>query len=337
MQNVCTGCTFCVHGCKHGSEGPARRPRPRPHRNLPANCVHVVSVGTNRGVKATVEGIIAVNPFPFAVASTGPLVSTGAFLVGSIEDPAALDDPIALQKALKRGSLLSNAPGNSVSLSGSPVRVTGDLVCVGTASLGSGVQVEGEVKENRQAKPIPDIRLTDFDTATKEGVRVLETPHLTNPEAFEGYVRATGDIVVDGELKLSEAVVYIDGSLIVRGKMSGRGALFCTGSVRMESSSLGALDQLAIVSGGDLSITGRGKASSRIAGLLASKGDLSLSEVTVVGCVLCAGGPDKVVRMHNVDAFGSPKGTEFEFAMSWGGRLVISWALIPSPALTTEQ
>ena len=39
---------------------------------LPANSVHLVSQGTHRGVHATVEGVVAVNPFPFALASTGP-------------------------------------------------------------------------------------------------------------------------------------------------------------------------------------------------------------------------------------------------------------------------
>ena len=287
---------------------------------LPANSVHLVSVGTARGVKATIEGVIAVNPFPFAIASSGPLVSTGSFLVGSLEDPAALDDPVAFQKALKRGSLLSNATGNSISLSGSPVRVTGDVVCVGQATLGSGVTIEGEVKENRQPKPIPEIKLSDFDTAGKEGVRILETNHLTRPEAFEGYVRATGDVEVDGELKLSEAIVYIDGTLTVRGPLSGRGALFVTGEVKLESAALGALDQLALVSGGRLTVSGRGKDTSRLVGLLVSKGDISLSNMTVIGAVVASGGPGNQLKFDNVSMLGSSKGLDFEFDLGWGGK-----------------
>ena len=282
---------------------------------LPPHSVHLVSTGQCRGVRATVEGIVAVAPFPYALASSGPLISTGAFLVGSVEDPASLDDPMALQKALKRGSLLSNA---SLSLSGSPVRVTGDVVCAGTATLGSGVTVEGSVKERAQPKSMPSFKLADYDTQDKPGVRVLESTHLTKPEAFEGYVRASGDVVVDGELRLSEAIVYIDGSLTINGPLSGRGALFCTGPVRLGSSSIGSLDALAIVSGGDLSITGRGKAISRMVGLLVSMGDLSLADVTVVGAVVCSGDESRALRLANVDVFGSPKGTQFEFNLGWG-------------------
>jgi len=282
--------------------------------NLPENSVHIVAVGTH----ATVEGILAVNPFPFAIASTGPLFSSGPFLVGSLDDPAALDNATDLQKALKRGSVLSNAAGNSISFSGGPVHITGDVVCVGTANVGSSVTVDGEVKENRQPKPIPEFKLSDFDTAAKDGVRILETTHLTQPEAFEGYVRAAGDVQVDGKLDLSEAIVYVDGSLVVRGQLTGRGALFVTGDVTLESTSLGALDEVALISGGSLRITGKSKEQSRLAGLLVSKGDLSLSGVTVVGAVVAAGGPERQLRFDNASVYGSPKGLDFEFDLGWG-------------------
>ena len=289
---------------------------------VPGHCVYLASVGSFGGEKAVVEGVISVAEFPFALASSGPLRTSGSFLVGAVDDPAALalgmDSP-AFQKLLKRGSLLSNASGLAVRLDGSPVNVTGDVVTVGTADVGRAL-IGGAIKENRDPKPMPDFDLSQLVGWQNEpGVRTLETNHLTSPEAFEGYVKASGPVEIDGELRLSEAIVFIDGSLTVRGPMSGRGALFCTGPVNLESTSIGALSQLAIVSGGDLTITGRGKASSRIAGLLVSKGNLTLSDVTVVGCVVCAGAADRVLSLHNVDAFGSPKGTQFEFELGWGG------------------
>lgn len=289
---------------------------------VPGHCVYLASVGSFGGEQAVVEGVISVAEFPFALASSGPLQTSGSFLVGSVDDPGTLDlgmDSPAFQKLLKRGSLLSNASGLAVKLDGSPVNVTGDVVTVGTADVGQA-QIGGSVKEHREPKPMPEFDLSKLvDWQGSPGVRVLEKNHLVSPEAFEGYVKASGPVEIDGELKLSEAIVYVDGSLTVRGPMSGRGALFCSGPVRLESSSIGALSQLAIVSGGDLAITGRGKSASRIAGLLVSKGDLSLTGVTVVGCVICAGGTNRVLKLDNVDVFGSPKGTDFEFSLGWGG------------------
>jgi len=285
----------------------------------PGHSIHLLSVGRCSGTRAIVEGIIAVKPFPYAIASSGPLVTSGAFVAGSIDDPSVLpsvvDDPIALQKALKRGSLLSNA---SLSLSGSPVRVTGDVVCAGTASLGPGVVVEGQVREHRDPKPIPSFTLSQFDTAEKPGVRILETNHLTQPDDFEGYVRGSGPVIIDGALRLSEAIVYIDGDLTVRGPLAGRGALFVTGNVVLESTSLGALDQLALIAGRGLTLRGTSQSTSRLVGLLVSLGDLSLSDVTLVGALLCAGDHNKTLKLHNVAAYASPKGLQFEFALGWG-------------------
>jgi len=297
---------------------------------VPKGCVYLSSTGHYAGQQATVEGVIHVSEFPFALASSGPLKTSGSFLVGAVENASVLGQD-HLERFLKRGSLLSNAAGVAVQLDGAPVHVTGDVVTAGSVRLGSGVLVDGSLKEHREPRTIPTINLQEHDPADQAGVRILESNHLTNPDVFEGYVRASGPVEIDGELQLQEAIVYVDGSLTVRGRLSGVGALFCTGPVRLESSSIGALSQLAIVSGGDLSITGRGKAASRIAGLLVSKGNLTLSDVTVVGCVLCAGSEDRVLSLHNVDAFGSPEGTHFEFSLGWGGART-SYSVAADPA-----
>ena len=39
---------------------------------------------------------------------------------------------------------------------------------------------------------------------------------------------------------------------------------------------------------------------------------------TVVGAVVCSGDESRALRLANVDVFGSPKGTDFEFNLGWG-------------------
>jgi hypothetical protein len=123
---------------------------------------------------------------------------------------------------------------------------------------------------------------------------------------------------VSGPLKLEEAILYVNGDLRVDGQLSGKGALFVRGNVVVESTSLGALDEVALIAGGSLRVSGSGQNRSKLVGLLVSCGDLSLSDVTVVGAVVCTGDSTRTLTMENVNVFGSPKGLQFEFAVGWG-------------------
>ena len=308
---------------------------------LPVGSAYLRAVGECGGVRSVCEGVLAVQPFPFSVASSGPLITSGSFLTGSIDDPSVLDQGgLDLQKVLKRGSILSNAGGVSVNLSGSPVNVTGDVVCVGSATLGGNVVIGGEKKEFQQPKAMPTYRVAPragevppVDLYSKtfpadgKGVRHLDAEvapgtgdlRLKDPlEGFAQYVSPSGqDLVVSGDLKMAEAIVYVKGNLRVTGALSGVGALLCTGNVNLGSTSIGAIEKMAVVADGSITVAGAGRSSSRIVGLLMSGGDLTLRDVTVVGAVVCAGGEGQSMRLTNVDAYGSTRGTDFQFSLAW--------------------
>ncbi|MBS2040816.1 hypothetical protein JST97_37865, partial [bacterium] len=135
---------------------------------VPKNTVHLWSVGSYGGVKVRTEAFVAKPQFPFAIASSGPLRTSGSFFTGTVDDPAkadlALESP-EFQQSLKQASLLSN--GDSVSLLGSPVHITGDVVCHGSVERGAGVLVDGEVRSHASAKQIPHFDMASFDTAGK--------------------------------------------------------------------------------------------------------------------------------------------------------------------------
>ena len=137
---------------------------------------------------------------------------------------------------------------------------------------------------------------------------------------------------VAGPLQLEEAILYVDGDLRVDGQLSGKGALFVRGNLVVESTALGALDEVALIAGGSLRVSGSGQSRSKLVGLLVSRGDLSLSGVTVVGAVICAGDAGRTLTMENVNVFGSPKGLQFEFAMGWGG-VATSYKVEPDPTI----
>ncbi len=287
--------------------------------DVPEKTAHLWALGRFGGAEVKIEAALAMPAFPFAVASSGPIRTSGAFFAGTIDNPDHADVPIDspdILKYLKQASLLSN--GDSLALSGNPVHVTGDLVCAGLVDLGSGVKVDGQIRSHASKKPIPDLDFAKFDTAGKPLLLQLAPGSLRRNEPIKGYARCDGDLVVEGDLALEEAILYVDGSLTVRGRLSGKGALFATGKVVLETTALGALDQLALISGGDMTVLGRPGQRSKLVGLLASKGNLRLSDLTVVGAVVCAGSEDRELSMDNVNVLGNGAGLQFEFAMGWG-------------------
>jgi len=65
-------------------------------------------------------------------------------------------------------------------------------------------------------------------------------------------------------------------------------------------------------------VSGLGKTRSKVVGLLASGGNLHLSNITVVGAVICSATGAQALTLDNVNALGSPKGLQFEFDVAWG-------------------
>lgn len=286
---------------------------------VPKDTTRLWSVGRFRGVEAVIEAYVARPSFPFALASSGPLDTRGAFFAGTLDSVEAADLPLdspEFRKHLTQASLLSN--GDRVKLQGAPVRVTGDIVCAGAVDLDAGVRVEGEVRDHVSPRPLPAFELASFDTAGKALLLTLPPGELRRRDPVKGYARCGGSLTVVEGLRLEEAILFVDGDLTVRGPLSGKGAVFVTGDVVLESAALGALDQLALVSGGSMRISGNGRERSKLVGLLVSKGDLSLSDVTVVGAVICAGNAGQKLTLTNVNALGNSAGLNFEFEVGWG-------------------
>jgi hypothetical protein len=259
---------------------------------VPANSALVFSTANYGNSVVHYKVQVSAPLFPFSIASTGPL----------------------------RSSILSDSSStDAVDIEGSPVRIAGDVVTVGQAVIGSGVEVDGQVKDGSTLKAVPTINPSDYDPAGQPLVRNLSSDSLDASDTFQGYVRRQGDLTVNGALNLQESILYVSGNLVVNGALSGVGAVFVGGSVTLGSASLGAVDQLALVSGGDMSITGAGSSASTLTGLVYSAGNLNLSGVTVVGAVVCASSTGQPLVMNNVNMLGNSAGVNFSFNLSWSG------------------
>lgn len=306
---------------------------------IPPQTVHLVGVGQYGGVRVRMEWFVGAPHFPYALASTGALKTSGAFVVGSLDGELSVSDLTSgdFLKKLKSGSLLSNSAANpAVELRGSPVRVTGDVTTPGKmypdkASLGRDVVVSGLVQEGHRPVSIPKIKIEDYDPQGKPRLLVLEEEQMTG-DKVHGFARRQGNLVVNGPLDLQEAIVYVDGDLTVNGPLAGIGAVFCTGRLTIGSAGLGSLRKVALVSRGDLTITGKDKENSIIRGMLVSEGNLSLSDVTVYGAVLAAGAADKTFTLKNVNAIKCKDGVAFTFDIGFSGPTETTASTMATPA-----
>ena len=122
-----------------------------------------------------------------------------------------------------------------------PSGFTGNLVSPGKISAG-GSQVDGQIEEDH--RPLPEIPVTDLDPAGKPLLRTLDAEVSGE---IAGFARRSGDLRMGGDL-------YVSGSL------SGLGVIVVAGRTTLSSVSLKSLQQVALVSRGDLTVTGQGQA-----------------------------------------------------------------------------
>ena len=179
--------------------------------------------------------------------------------------------------------------------------------------------VEGQVEEGHRPVGLPEIDLRDLDPTGKPLLLTLDEAEVSSPLEVKGYARRQGDLTIRGDLKLSEGILYVDGNLSVTGSVSGLGVIAVSGRTSLSAVRLNALQQLGLLSQGDLTVTGRVGEKSTLVGLVYTKGNLSLSDVTVVGAVVGAGSSGATMTLHNVNALKSSKGVKFECEEGWVG------------------
>lgn len=277
---------------------------------LPGDCVQLIGVGRSGGVEHRIEVIVYLPRFPYVIASSGPIRSSGGLYVAGVTDASAFDqglDHIPPSK-LAPGSLVSNAAGgDAVALQGPENHITGDLQACGDATLSSGTEVNGEVKTHADPVAIPQVPLTDYDTANKPGVVTLSaSAYSEGPLSVEGFARRQGDLEVTSGLQLHGGVLYVDGNLTVTGGISGKGAVIVTGTTTVQGGGNLATDNMAaLLSHGSVSIQGTSSQPASFQGLLYTDGALQASHVRLAGTFI-ANSRDAAMTLDNARLYQLP-------------------------------
>jgi len=259
-------------------------------RIVPPRSLQLVAVGESGGVRKTVEVVVHLPKFPYAIAASGEISSRGDLLLGSIDSPEDLVGGLASEE-LHPADLLSNAGGVAIDLDGDEVRISGNLESVGAIELGRAVKVEGEVLPNASGTELPDIDLEEF--LSRPG-RLISASELNGAVTLSGSGKWLDEKMdVRGGLTLDEGVLLVEGDLEIRGGLSGKGAIVTRGSVTIhDGAALSATDQVAVLAGGDIIVHGNDRGEERgsyFQGTLYTEGSLEASDVTLVGLFLANG------------------------------------------------
>ena len=292
------------------------------------NAVHLVALGTCRNARYVAEAEISFPAYPYAMASSGPIQSRGQLEVFGVESLSEVDSTHPDDR-LESHIISNSRDGSSIVLT-SGAEVSGDLRSTGGIQA-NGAQVEGDILANESdeadlprlgfkrpptSTPQEDktIYLSDYDFTKNPELALDPDRNVTlnpaeaqaDPDAFditELRVRidqggpSAASLELNRGVQLNDATLFVDGNLVIRNGLQGRGAILATGSIEIHGPSHLASDQIALLSGGGVNINGQG--SSRFRGLVATMADFKADNVQVAGTFLSVSPEDTTTQIGN--------------------------------------
>lgn len=250
-------------------------------RTVPDGMFHVVSTGYCRGQYRTIEALIAKPPFPFGLATSGKLVSRDPFVVkgiSSVED--FIDD-----KTDRPGHILCNSP-DGVTIGQSdpprPTYISGFVKSVGPIAIAQPAEVLGGLRPNADLSTLATIDVTKFRNEGQPGVVTINDPTLVRDQTMDIMYFYSGErLTYERSVKLKQALLYVEGDLVIKGPVTGEGLIVVDGNVTFGSgTTLDGANKMAVLASGDVTIRG---ANNYFTGLIYCGGNFTASNVTVVG------------------------------------------------------
>ena len=282
-------------------------------RVVPDSAVHLVALGICGGSRYKAEVLYYIPPYPNAMASSGPVISTGGLLVAgipSVERAIEISEPTGFDpNELEPGHIVSNSPNGQAIFIGPDSSVRGDVVAVGGITISPDAEVSGEVRANASAQTVPDMEIDKIfqkleSVTTRD--KILD-PTLPDGTKVDYFTEASAPLVVKGNLLLDSGVLYCRDDLLVQGVVRGNGAIFSQGDIRIESGAdLSADDQVALVAKGSLELNGTDKNSQFFNGLIYSEEEILAKNITVIGAAIVNGNSSSTLQLDNVSLVKSP-------------------------------
>lgn len=293
-------------------------------RTVPAKMVHAWSVGRCRGVVRTLEVLIEKPPFPYALATSGRIVSKTPLVV---EGTRSMAD-FAAGRLNRPGHVCANS---TLTGEGDPLRAAiriladasasdSETYISGFARSAGGIRIDrgvvvGGVRPQSGRVMLPDIEVADFRMAGAPGVFSIGASEMPLPSTgkfvLDVMYDRDGNLTLNGPVVMRNAFLFVKGDLTVRGSLTGSGAVVATGSVTINGDArLEAGSRVALLCGGKAILNGSG---NLFQGLVYAKGGVSASRITVLGNIMAAGGAGSDVVLDRVRLVSSLDTTRIDF------------------------
>lgn len=260
---------------------------------IPRASAQLIARGTIGGVTRQVECVVYIPPFPYSVATAGPFHSEGKLIIGALDEALPAGQKPAPEEILK-----ANLASNSLKplKLGPESRISGDVLSAGAVETDKTVYIGGRVRQGEDPIEIPKEQVSKYDpdkvfdpeTGTYHARPGLQTvPPSSSSPKISGFAKCRGNLNVTGGLELSGGVLYVQGNATIEGGIRGKGALFVENNLTLSGSTKMETDnKVAVLSGGDVSITGSGQESSLFQGLLYNEGKLTAQHITLMGVLI---------------------------------------------------
>jgi len=291
---------------------------------VPKEAVYLVGLGHCAGVDKRVEAILQVPIFQSAISAEAGLDCQGPMLVASA-DTSADDDLLTHPENYLSQLKQAHVTTNQDAVLGQDVLVTGFVQAAGAVDTSSGnATVKGGIRPQSGRSEVPALDVNDFDPAKLGKTHALSQTGA-NFHADGGLIRMVGD-VVGNELTLpdgvshSGAIVWVKGDIKVK-EIRGVGAIIATGNITVSNSTnLSSDGTVAMLSGGNLSLTGqKNDADAIIKGIAYAGASLAVSNVTLVGTMVQAGtAAADSLHVDRANFIKTNDSVDFEFDMPFG-------------------
>lgn len=245
------------------------------------------------------------------------------------------------------------------------VKISGNVQAVGQIAV-NGAQVEGDVLPSAEAAPIIDMgfdrpvggdpkgglyineydpdKFSDGQSLREDFVDINNGPDTYKASEIRVKIDTQGQtLYINNGLELSDALVWIDGDVVIRGGIHGTGAVMATGKITVVGPSSLDSDTTALISGGGITLDGQGLGRSKFRGLVATLGDFTADSSEITGAYIAAGidpqtqlGTSKMV-LEDVKVVQAPDATKMNLDVHRELKVVTERGQASFASLSGEQ
>lgn len=270
-------------------------------RVVPAGAVHIVAVAKAGNLERTVEAFLRVEHFPYAIASSGPIQTSGSLTVATLDSK----QPGQYSPA----DIVSNSDQSDALVLAAGSLVTGDAQAVGDVRVNSPATTEvwGEVRSGADPVQLQRLDFVDLDPKFRLHEPLGSSVYSQAPTVFDGTVRRQGDLTIMGDLEMDAAYLFVTGDLTVTGDLSGAGIIVVEGDATIQGmATLAGANKMALVAGGAIDLTGDSANTSSFRGLVYTQDSFTARRVTVKGALVVDGDGSSRVSLHDTKFFHEP-------------------------------